>query len=112
MPGIESRRINFEDDSWWEILDEIPYGVSRKLARTVAKYDSDIEAAFEANVVVLIDCTTAWSFSAEVSEEELEKIPSWKAQQMLREMDSLYDLAKTPEEKVKQAEEENEVKKE
>ena len=112
MSGIESKRIEFEDGTWWEIVDEISFGVSRKLARTVAKHDSTIEAAFEANVVVLIDCTIAWSFANEVSEEELEKIPSWKAQHMLKEMDNLYDLAKTPEEKAERVEKEKEVKKE
>ena len=110
--SIESTRIEFEDGSWWEILDEMSYGVSRKLARTVAKYEKPIESAFEANVVVLIDCTTSWSFSAEVTEEELEKISSWKVQQMLEEMDKKYNLAKTPEEKERQAEDEREVKKE
>ena len=68
---IKSKRINWpEDDSWWEILEEMPYGVSRKLAAVLAKYVNDMEAAFEANVVVLINCTTAWSFSNEITEED------------------------------------------
>lgn len=100
---IASKRINFDDGSWWEILEEMPFGVSRRMARVVSSYSKPVEAAFETNVTMLVFCTTKWSFSAEVSEEELEKLPRRLVRRVLDEMNELY--------KHRTSEEEEELKK-
>jgi hypothetical protein len=87
---ISSKRENYEDSNWWEFLEQMPFGVSRNMARIVSKYEYNVEAAFESNVAMLIGCTSKWSFSAEITEEELEKIPTLIVADMIGKMNAQY----------------------
>ena len=86
-------KITFPDSTWWEILDEMPYGVDRKMKRIMGRLgDQPISAdtVDEVNTMVLLDCTPKWSFG-EVAEECLNQLPRWKVNHVLSTMFQLYE---------------------
>ncbi len=103
---METERIEFPDGSWWEFATKKTYGVQRAVQAVIKKHlkaipdtqnptqmNIDIDwpnVDFEeANRVMVLKSTTAWSFG-EVNSEVMNNIPCDYVEKVLVRMNELY----------------------
>lgn len=104
-------RITWDDGTWWEVYNDLPYGVSRAVAVEAAKLgsvslqDGEPAMAFSKDISVekfvaaetrileirLLGCTRAWSFEGEVSVDRINAIrPDTKVREVVQVLNGLH----------------------
>jgi len=95
---IKTKRIELDDEGqWWDILEEMPYGVRVDIRDVINSHIGEDARVISdpSNMVMLVGCSVGWSYSDgnnnfPLDEQHIRELPNRIVAPILREMTILY----------------------